>query len=96
MQVRFAAGGGLLKLEDLDLPTAVVDSAYVARLAIPGMDDVTWNIEGDLPDGLLAAPDGRISGIPTEWGQFPIRIRANRGSQVATAHLILHVVREVK
>lgn len=58
------------------LPEAVMGYEYSYKIV--GSDDefLTYSIEGALPNGLALAPDGTIHGTPTQFGSFPITVRA--------------------
>lgn len=59
------------------LPEGEEGEGYAAALeAVGGTGPYGWLIvDGALPAGLNLGADGRITGTPTEVGQFPIRVR---------------------
>ena len=64
-----------------ELPSAIPGAPYAARLeARGGTPPYTWSLtEGNLPRGLHLAPDGRLSGTPTEGpATSPRGLRADR------------------
>ncbi len=58
------------------LPEAVMGYEYSYKIV--GSDDefLTYSYEGTLPNGLTLAPDGTLRGTPTQFGSFPITIKA--------------------
>lgn len=76
------------------LPTAARDAPFSATLVtLGGTGPVTFELfEGSLPAGVRLAPNGTLSGTPTEEGLFATVFRARSGGVVAQAALPLLVV----
>jgi subtilisin family serine protease len=51
---------------DLALPGGIVGKPYSAQLMTVDGRAGVWQVDGDLPPGLVLSPAGRITGIPTE------------------------------
>ena len=67
------------------LPAAVQGAAYSydfkPQLSVSGdpafnVSQVTWTLEGALPQGLVFNADGTITGVPTAEGSYPFTVRA--------------------
>ncbi len=58
------------------LPEAVMGYEYSYKIV--GGDDefLTYSYEGTLPSGLTLDPDGTLRGTPTQFGSFPITVKA--------------------
>ncbi len=58
------------------LPEAVMGYEYSYKIV--GSDDefLTYSYQGTLPNGLALAPDGTLHGTPTQFGSFPITVKA--------------------
>jgi putative Ig domain-containing protein len=67
-----AATGEPLVVRTTSLPKAYVRQPYETRLeAHGGISPLKWELsEGSLPAGIALHPDGLLTGIPTETGQF--------------------------
>ncbi len=59
-----------------ELPEATLGYEYSFKLDGGNSDFLTWSIEGELPEGLTFAPDGTLSGIPSQAGEFPLVFKA--------------------
>ncbi len=68
----------------LSLPEAVMGYEYSYKIV--GSDDefLTYSYEGTLPNGLTLAPDGTLSGTPTQFGSFPITVKATLLGQLTS------------
>ena len=65
-----------LAITTTSLPNATVNTAYTATLqATGGTSPYTWSATG-LPDGLILAADGTITGTPTATGSFTLVVTA--------------------
>lgn len=88
--------GAGLSIVTAELPEAEEGFGYDARLeALGGVDPYGWLItEGALPAGLQLTADGRISGVPSAIGPFPMTVRvvdAGDPPQAAERELTLEV-----
>lgn len=66
-------------IETLTLPLAILGDPYdVELVAVGGIPPYAWFLanETPLPAGLTLSQEGRITGTPTEGGDFTIRLRA--------------------
>lgn len=72
------------------LPPAILGQAYDAGLrAAGGRAPYRWRFEsGALPSGLLLGSDGRISGLPTEQGEFALTVSVEDGAGAAEERLV--------
>ncbi len=78
-----------LKITTTKLANGTVGKEYSQKLEA-NYDDVTWRIEGELPEGLEL--DGNtISGTPTEKGSFPITVKAEKGSETDTKEFTITI-----
>ena len=75
------------------LPGGVIGTAYNVALAATGGDGMFgWSsIGGPLPAGLMLSDVGTISGIPTELGQFNVKLEVEGGGQKVTADLMITI-----
>ena len=73
------------------LPSASVDVRYSVPVEISGSKPVTWTVSGGtLPPGLTLGTDGKISGIPSEAGEYHFTLTAeNAGGTSAKDFVIL-------
>jgi hypothetical protein len=76
------------------LPDANIDQAYTSPpLAASGAPVNSWSVaSGTLPAGLTLAPNGLISGTPTESGLFGFTVQANATGASDTHQLSLFVL----
>jgi len=83
-----------LTITTASLPDANVDQAYASpQLAASGGSVSSWSlVSGTLPSGLALAPDGVISGTPTQSGLFGFTVRAAGSDTSDTRELSLFVV----
>ena len=78
-----------LKITTTKLANGTVGKEYSQKLEA-NYDDVTWRIEGELPEGLEL--DGNtISGTPAEKGSFPIAVKAEKGSETDTKEFTITI-----
>ena len=83
-----------ISISPASLPDATVGSEYAATLAgAGGASPYSFTVTGGLPGGLSLSPSGRLSGIPTQTGSFPVSVTAtdSNGCQ-GSANLSLNVV----
>ena len=84
------AGRGVRLIEDAlrtaSLPDANVNQAYTSPpLAASGAPVNSWSLaSGTLPAGLTLAPNGVISGTPTQGGLFGFTVQANATGAACT------------
>jgi len=82
----FAAPGDNFRFLTQSLPDGAEDAEYAATLiAANGGGDVTFGVSaGALPPGLSLDPaTGRVSGIPTAAGSYPVTLSADDGLSTA-------------
>ncbi len=58
------------------LPEAVMGYEYSYKIVGSNDEFLTYSFEGTLPDGLTLEPDGTLRGTPTQFGTFPISVKA--------------------
>mgnify|MGYP002622747239 CR=1 FL=1 len=78
------------------LKTGTAGKAYSVQLAAQGTATITYSINsGKLPKGLTLSSSGKISGTPTEAGNFTIKIKAKNlaGYSVKTFKLKINAVK---
>ena len=69
--------GDIEKVDDLELPGALVGTAYAYRFASSLQSFTTFVVkEGDLPGGLSLDEDGLLSGVPATAGHFSFVVLA--------------------
>ena len=81
--------GANLKPEILTtvLSDGIITISYDATISARGTRPLTWSIvSGDLPKGLKFSSDGTFSGIPSQFGEFSVSVKAanNLGEDVKT------------
>ena len=83
-----------LTITTASLPDATLDQAYTSPpLAASGGTVSSWSLaSGSLPAGLSLAPNGVISGTPTQGGLFGITVQANATGGTDTRQLSLFVL----
>ncbi len=76
------------------LSTGSAGASYVqAFTAGGGLSPYTWSLTGTLPAGLNFSTSGRLTGIPTQVGSFPITVQVtDAASAKANAQYVLQVV----
>jgi hypothetical protein len=58
-----------------------------------GIAPYSFKVQGDLPEGLVLAPDGALTGTPAKGGKFPVTVFiTDAGKRSASAKLTLEVV----
>ena len=73
------------------LKAAKVDNKYSVTIKAKGTKPITWTAEG-LPPGLsIIESTGRISGTPSVYGTFPVKITASNGAGSVTKTINLFV-----
>jgi hypothetical protein len=65
-----------LVIENLSLPKGLLRQEYHFNLrAKGGISPLAWEVtSGSLPEGITLSPDGVLSGVPTETGEFVFRV----------------------
>ena len=86
-----------LEIVTTALPRAYLRQPYEARLeARGGIAPLKWTLtEGSLPAGVTLQPDGVLSGIPTETGEFKFTVTVSDSGKPAyqkSQSLVLKVV----
>ncbi|MCL2435634.1 MAG: putative Ig domain-containing protein [Lentimicrobiaceae bacterium] len=70
------------------LPNGTVGAPYSEKLTATGSTPMTWTVQsGNLPNGITLAENGKISGIPTESGNFNITFKATNSAGTHTKAL---------
>ena len=92
-----AATGEPLVIQTTSLPKAYLKQHYETRLeAHGGITPLRWEMkEGTLPAGIVLGPDGVLSGIPAETGEFKFTVTVTDGGRPAAQRnqqLVLTVV----
>jgi putative Ig domain-containing protein len=87
-------GAPKLTITTASLPDANVNQAYTSPLlAASGAPVNSWSLaSGTLPAGLALAPNGVISGTPTQSGLFGFTVQANATGASDTHQLTLFVL----
>ena len=65
------------------LPEVLVNTPYTAQLEDEGTPAITWSAQG-LPPGLSITSDGTISGTPTQYGTFNVKVTASNPADKPT------------
>jgi hypothetical protein len=82
----------VLALETTAVSGGNVGAAYSQQLTASGGSGVfSWSTTGGLPPGLVLTQGGRISGTPTEEGDFSFPAKVTSGSQEATRTLTVSI-----
>jgi large repetitive protein len=83
-----------LTITTASLPDANVNQAYTSpALAASGASVNSWTLaSGALPAGVTLAPNGVISGTPTQGGLFSFTVQANASGASDTHQLTLFVI----
>src|ERR1700722_14706919 len=92
-----AATGEPLLVRTTSLPKAYLRQHYETQLeARGGITPLRWEItEGTPPAGVVLGPEGTLSGIPTETGEFKFTVKVTDGGRPAVERnqqLVLTVV----
>ena len=87
-------GAPKLTISTASLPDANVNQAYTSPpLAASGAPVNSWSLaSGTLPAGLTLAPNGVISGTPTQGGLFGFTVQANATGASDTHQLTLFIL----
>jgi large repetitive protein len=87
-------GAPKLTITTASLPDANVNQAYTSPpLAASGAPVSSWSLAGGtLPAGLTLAPNGVVSGTPTQGGLFGFTVQANATGASDTHQLTLFVL----
>ncbi|HET7027826.1 MAG TPA: Ig domain-containing protein, partial [Candidatus Limnocylindrales bacterium] len=91
--INIAPAKARLVVTTTSLPAGLINQPYTApALTASGGTVSSWDIAGGaLPPGLSLAPNGVISGTPTQSGTFNVVVRAN-GSGTSDTHQLALVV----
>ncbi len=74
------------------LPPALIARPYAQQLvAAGGKAGLTWSVAAPLPEGLTLSSDGKLSGTPTQAGQFAVRVRVSDGSTTVKSDYALTI-----
>ena len=73
------------------LPDVLVNEEYSTTVEATGTPEITFTAEG-LPPGLNITSDGQISGTPTAFGTFPVKITAANSAKSVKKTLKLNVL----
>ncbi|MBR0279499.1 MAG: putative Ig domain-containing protein, partial [Synergistaceae bacterium] len=80
-----------VKITTSSLKAGTIGKTYSVTLKAKGTKPITWSAEG-LPSGLtINAKTGKISGKPTEYGQFSVNVTASNGAGSVSRTLPLTV-----
>lgn len=87
-------GAPKLTISTASLPDANVNQAYTSPpLAASGAPVISWSLaSGTLPAGLTLAPNGVISGTPSQGGLFGFTVQANATGASDTHQLTLFIL----
>ena len=72
------------------LKAGTIGKSYNVTMRAKGSKTITWSAEG-LPNGLSINDKGKISGKPTEYGNFSVKITAQNGAGSITKNLQLEI-----
>ena len=84
---QLADSAGPLKLQTVLLESGRTHEPYTAWLEAAGGDPpYRWEVDSELPPGIVLNPAGALTGIPTQKGTTPVqlRVRDDAGKQVET------------
>ena len=74
------------------LPKAELGKSYKLQLSATGSTPIQWTIDsGKLPKGLKLSSSGKISGTPTEYGSFSVKVKAMNAAGLNTKTFTLKV-----
>ena len=79
------------KITTKKLADAATGKEYSADLEATGTPPITWSATG-LPAGLSIDASGRISGTPTAYGKFNVKVKAANAGKTASKSLKLNVL----
>jgi hypothetical protein len=80
-------------LDTTSLPDAKFNADYAVQLAFEGTGSFEITA-GDLPSGLTLGQDGKITGVPTEDGEFPFTVAVRNAAGEDAVELSLFVSRK--
>ena len=79
------------KITTKKLPDAVKGNTYSADIEVTGTPEITFTASG-LPSGLSMNTSGEISGTPTKFGKFSVKITAKNSAKTAKNSMNLTVL----
>src|SRR5207245_8442359 len=84
-----AAAGEPLTIHTVSLPKALLRQQYRFELrAEGGISPLQWEVTGgSMPDGLALGPDGVLSGVPIETGDFRFTVTVTNSGKPAHAQI---------
>jgi large repetitive protein len=86
-----------LSVEQQSLSAIMASKPYSFKLTASGGGLQTWSVlSGALAPGIALAPDGTLSGTPTQVGDFQFVVKVTDGTRTDTETLVLRVVQELK
>lgn len=72
------------------LKAGTIGKSYSVTMRAKGTKTIMWSAEG-LPNGLTINGKGKISGKPTVYGMFNVKVRAENGAGSVTKNLTLEI-----
>ena len=82
---------GILIADD-SLPDGKEGTPYSYTLTVSGDASVVWRVsDGTLPPGLSLDRNGRISGTPSKYGEYPFTVQAEAGERAGTKRFTLTI-----
>ncbi|MBR0185110.1 MAG: putative Ig domain-containing protein, partial [Synergistaceae bacterium] len=72
------------------LKVGTIGKSYSVTMRAKGTKTITWTAEG-LPNGLTMNAKGKISGKPTVYGMFNVKVKAENGAGSVTKNLTLEI-----
>ncbi len=72
------------------LKAGTITKSYSVTMRAKGTKAITWSAEG-LPNGLTINANGKISGKPSEYGVFDVKLKAENGAGITEKTLQLEI-----
>ena len=86
---------GGLTVNTADIKPGTIGIGYSAELGADYTgDDLMWSWEGDLPAGLDLDTSGRLTGIPSAAGSYPITVYATTATQTGSAPVTITIAEQ--
>jgi len=86
-------GVDLFRIANTQLRDAAVGADYADTLRLTYGSDATWGVSsGALPNGLVLATSGVISGVPSDSGTFAFTAHAQIGAHFGERPFVVHVM----